>query len=123
MDEIYTKPQEHKIKVLEREKTIIIAIAILLAVLLIFASVCAYITWTRCKYIEQENGADVIVSSDLTINKTENRNLILEYNGRTYYPEKIQFKEGIVFWYLNKNIYCADRTQVRISILSTIDNE
>lgn len=133
--EIYTNQEAHERKELEREyqeknarvekhKKINIGITAGLLLAVIACIITIGIAISKIQTYKMQNGEEpVMQNADVTINKTTTRNIILTYNGGTYNPERVQFKEGIVFWSIGEKTYCADRHQVSITIISEIDKE
>ena len=97
-------------------------VCIIVAVLTMIYTIVINIAYIKAKndnkVLKQQTGQEYNLEGALTITASEEQQIQLLYNGGSYFPSKVQLKEGIVFWDANGRIYCADRTQVQINIIA-----
>jgi len=95
---------------------------VIVAIIMLAFGVISTIGFLRAdselKALKQKTGKEYNLEGALTISASEEQQIQLLYNGGSYFPSKIQLKEGIVFWGAKGRIYCADRTQVQINIIA-----
>ena len=70
------------------------------------------------KDLKQQIGQEYNLEGALTISKNDEQQIQVIYNGSSFFPSKVQIKEGIVFWDKDSRTYCADRTQIQIYIIA-----
>lgn len=118
-----TKPSAKEILEIEKagaERKLIIASLIGIAMaIMTFGFMLAYAKVKGdLKDLKQQTGQTYNLEGALTISKNDEQQIQVIYNGSSFFPSKIQIKDGIVFWDKDNRTYCADRTQVQIYIIA-----
>lgn len=101
-------------------------VCIIVAVLTMIYTIVINIAYIKAKndnkVLKQQIGQTYNLEGALTISKNDEQQIQVIYNGSSFFPDKIQIKEGIVFWDKDNRTYCADRTQVQIYIIALTKN-
>lgn len=97
---------------------VVIIVSVICAVFGIISSIAYLKAHNELKTLKQQTGQEYNLEGALTISASEEQQIQLLYNGGSYFPSKVQLKEGIVLWDANGRIYCADRMQVQINIIA-----